>query len=50
MNAEQLSILLSDYECLKKVSIRITDVNNLPAFVTGQYPQLFIVNPGKHWI
>lgn len=50
MNAEQLSILLSDYECLKKVSIRIIDINNLPSFVTGQYPQLFIINPGKHWV
>lgn len=50
MNAKQLVKLLQDYECLKKVFICISDINRLPTDVMDHYPQLYIINPGKHWV
>lgn len=50
MNGEQLWTLLTNYDCLKKTFIHITSIDNLPDLVKSQYPQLFIINPGRHWI
>lgn len=50
MNARELIVFLKDFKCLNKVSICISDINGLPATVVNHYPQLFIINPGKHWL